>query len=249
VPVAVDDANLTMDPTSAAAAVTANTRAAVITHLHGVMADVQAIRASLPADVVGVENAAQALGAPSVGRLGDLPAFSLGPGKAASAGELGFLVTPDRDRFIAAVRASQHPVRQLLTGIDEPDGEILMIRAASAAALAAIWKLTRWAAQLPQLNEATARLADALADAGVHVLCRSSPGRLPLLVDDHTEAVLHGIVREVSHPCWTVSVSMSGARPDPRLRHGSAGRALDTLRRVRVVAIESDRRVLGSSLP
>jgi dTDP-4-amino-4,6-dideoxygalactose transaminase len=70
-----------------------------------------------------IEDASQALGAARDGRpLGThatATVFSVGPNKVVDAGEGGVLVTDSPVIHRAAVRATQHPVRQLLTGIDE----------------------------------------------------------------------------------------------------------------------------------
>jgi dTDP-4-amino-4,6-dideoxygalactose transaminase len=51
----------------------------------------------------------------------DALTLSFGPGKPIDGGEGGALVTRDRQQLLAAIRLTQHPVRQRLAGITEPD--------------------------------------------------------------------------------------------------------------------------------
>lgn len=80
VPVAADPRTLTLDPAAVAAARTPRTRAVIACHLHGVCADVPAIRRMLP-DVTVIEDVAQALGnrmdGHLAGTLGDMAILSL----------------------------------------------------------------------------------------------------------------------------------------------------------------------------
>ncbi len=93
----VDAATWTLDPASAAAAVTERTRAVVSVHLYGLCADVDALR---ELGIAVVEDAAQAHGAELHGRragsLGDSAAFSFYPTKNLGAfGDAGAVVTAD----------------------------------------------------------------------------------------------------------------------------------------------------------
>ena len=71
-----------------------------------------------------IEDCAQALGTTlngiPVGCLGDLAVFSFGPGKTIDVGEAGMVLTRDHDLMTALVRQVCHPMRQVLTGIDDP---------------------------------------------------------------------------------------------------------------------------------
>jgi dTDP-4-amino-4,6-dideoxygalactose transaminase len=114
-----------IDPRSAGEAVGTHTRAIIATHLFGIPADMASLRDI--ADRHGlalIEDAAQALGAEidnhRVGSLGDAACFSFGLGKVVDAGGGGALVTQHADVFEAAVRAGQHPTRQLREGVAEP---------------------------------------------------------------------------------------------------------------------------------
>jgi dTDP-4-amino-4,6-dideoxygalactose transaminase len=102
----VDPETWTLDPESAAAAVTARTRAVVPVHLYGLCADVDGLR---PLGVKIVEDAAQAHGAEVGGRrpgtLGDAAAYSFYPTKNLGAlGDGGAVVTND-PAVAAAVRS------------------------------------------------------------------------------------------------------------------------------------------------
>ena len=105
VPVMVDvnPATWTMDPSQIEAAITPRTKAVIPVHLHGLMAEMEAIREI--SDMYGlrvIEDAAQAHGADRngqrAGSTGDLAAFSFYPGKNLGAlGEGGAVVTSDEE--------------------------------------------------------------------------------------------------------------------------------------------------------
>jgi perosamine synthetase len=99
-PVFVDvDMNFNIDAAILAAAVTRRTRALIAVHLFGLCADIDEIRAVLPAHVEIVEDAACAAGAKYRGRpagtLGAVAAFSFHPRKSITTGEGGMLTTAD----------------------------------------------------------------------------------------------------------------------------------------------------------
>jgi dTDP-4-amino-4,6-dideoxygalactose transaminase len=116
-------------PSSCASLITSRTVAIVATHLHGVPAPVGELRRL--ADDHGlafIEDCAQSIGATvqgrPVGSFGDAACFSFGAGKAVDAGESGgVVVTRDAPLHFRALRATQHPVRQRLSGLDpSPSG-------------------------------------------------------------------------------------------------------------------------------
>ena len=81
---------MTVDPAAAAKARTSRKRAVIACHLHGVCADIPALRSLLPG--VGIlEDAAQAFGCGLDGRpagsLGDVAVLSLGPGMQVESGD------------------------------------------------------------------------------------------------------------------------------------------------------------------
>lgn len=108
----VDPATWTMDPSLIEAAITPRTKAILPVHLHGLMADMDAIMAiARRHGLVVIEDAAQAHGSEYKGRragsIGDLGCFSFYPGKNLGAyGEGGAVVTnqPGLARQISLLR-------------------------------------------------------------------------------------------------------------------------------------------------
>jgi dTDP-4-amino-4,6-dideoxygalactose transaminase len=108
----VDPVTWTMDPGLIEAAITPRTRAILPVHLHGLMADMDAImEIARRHNLVVIEDAAQAHGAEYKGRragsIGDLGCFSFYPGKNLGAyGEGGAVVSdrPDFARRISMLR-------------------------------------------------------------------------------------------------------------------------------------------------
>ena len=95
----VDPITCNIDPESAAAKLTPRTKAVIPVHLFGLCADMEALRAALPAHVRVIEDAACASGATHhgtpAGNLGDIGCFSFHPRKSVTTGEGGMLVTDD----------------------------------------------------------------------------------------------------------------------------------------------------------
>jgi dTDP-4-amino-4,6-dideoxygalactose transaminase len=119
----IDPSSLTIDPASAVNCISGRSRAVLATHCFGIPADIPRLRMHLePFDIPVVEDCAQALGASidgqPVGSMGTAAAFSLGPGKPVDAGEGGLVVFQEEHHFRSAIRVGQHPVRQLLAGIE-----------------------------------------------------------------------------------------------------------------------------------
>lgn len=119
----VDPVSFNMDPASAAAAISPRTRAIVVVHLHGLPAEMTALREL--ADRHGlalVEDAAQAHGATYEGRaagsLGDLGCFSLNATKNLPTCGEGGLVTTDNPELAQGVAMR----RQFGEDIDERRG-------------------------------------------------------------------------------------------------------------------------------
>ena len=111
VPIFVDirSDSYNIDAKAVAAAITPHTKAIIVVHLFGLTADMDALRAALPAHVRIIEDAACAAGASYRGRpagsLGDLGCFSLHPRKSITCGEGGVVTTSDDD---LAARVDQH---------------------------------------------------------------------------------------------------------------------------------------------
>ena len=95
----VDRRTNNIDPASVAASLTSRTKAVMPVHLFGLCADMDALRAVLPAHVRVVEDAACAAGAEykgvPAGALGDAACFSFHPRKTITTGEGGMLATND----------------------------------------------------------------------------------------------------------------------------------------------------------
>ena len=97
----IDPLSLTLAPASLATALGPCTRAVIVTHLYGKMADVDAVRQALAGrEIAVIEDCARAHGASSRGRragsLGDLATFSFYPTKNLGAlGDGGAIVTDD----------------------------------------------------------------------------------------------------------------------------------------------------------
>ncbi len=105
----VDPVTWTMDPTQLEAAITPRTRAIMPVHLHGRLADMEAITAIARRHGIPViEDAAQAHGAMrgrKAGGLGDIGCFSFYPGKNLGACGEGGAVTTDSAEIAARIRA------------------------------------------------------------------------------------------------------------------------------------------------
>jgi dTDP-4-amino-4,6-dideoxygalactose transaminase len=105
----VDPLTYNLDPADVARRVTARTRAIVPVHLHGLPADMDAVRAlARRHGLAVVEDAAQAHGAiykgRAVGTLGEAAAFSLNSTKNLPAGEGGLFVTSSEELYARAAR-------------------------------------------------------------------------------------------------------------------------------------------------
>jgi perosamine synthetase len=97
-PCDIERSTLGIDPRALEAALTADTLCVVPTHLFGIPSDVDEIRSRVAGRVpFVVENAAQAMGGMlrerPLGTLGDVGFFSLGRGKAITAGDGGVVLT------------------------------------------------------------------------------------------------------------------------------------------------------------
>jgi dTDP-4-amino-4,6-dideoxygalactose transaminase len=138
----IDPETYNMDPARIEAAITPRTRAIVPVHLHGLMAEMDAI--SDIADrhgLIVVEDACQAHGAEYKGRragsLGDLAAFSFYPGKNLGAyGEGGMVVTANADyarklrmlRDWGAERKYHHELKGFNNRLEGIQGAVLRVK-------------------------------------------------------------------------------------------------------------------------
>ncbi len=93
----VDPRTYNLDPNDLAGRLSERTRAVIPVHLFGLCADMDAIRAVLPEDVLVLEDAACAAGATyrgrSAGALGNAGVFSFHPRKSITTGEGGMITT------------------------------------------------------------------------------------------------------------------------------------------------------------
>jgi perosamine synthetase len=95
----VDRRTYNIDPADVARKLTERTKAVIAVHLFGLCADIEGLRAVLPADIPIIEDAACAAGASSAGKsagaLGLAAAFSFHPRKSITTGEGGMVTTND----------------------------------------------------------------------------------------------------------------------------------------------------------
>jgi hypothetical protein len=237
--VTMDPATLTLDPAAAAKARTRRTRAVIACHLHGICADIPALRELLPGVGI-VEDAAQAFGCCldglPAGSLGDVAVFSLGPEKAIDAGEGGVLVCGDTSTYRAAVGLACHPLRQLLAGIPDAEPRALAMRSHPMTAVLALDALAGWSpepagrayARTRQLLAADDRLRP-LGHESRHRLAR---GYVPVLLPDGHDRPGADSLEPPPGLWW----SRSGAQVLPSVRAGDRETAFRLLARVRLAA-------------
>lgn len=117
---AVEPKTLTLSPKNIAYCDEFNIVAVIATHIHGIPADIPAIRRVVGDDVPIIEDCSQALGSSldgkPVGTMGDIAVFSFGPGKNVTAGEGGMVVCRDWELYEQLIREVCHPVRQIIGG-------------------------------------------------------------------------------------------------------------------------------------
>jgi dTDP-4-amino-4,6-dideoxygalactose transaminase len=169
----IDPRTYTLDPAALSAAISDRTRAVVVTHLYGLPADMDGLRAvaarhGLPL----VEDACQAIGSTFGGRragaLGDVGCFSFFPTKnLGGAGDGGAITTGDAQRAAALRRLRSHGAREkyvheavgLNSRLDEIQAAILRVKLrhldASIGARRAL--ASRYDAGLAALGEALPR--------------------------------------------------------------------------------------------
>ena len=236
VAVAVDPETLTLDPVAAAKARTRRTRAVIACHLHGICADVPALRALLPGVGI-VEDAAQAFGCAldgePAGSLGDVGVLSVGPGKHIDAGEGGVLICGDDATYQAAVGIACHPLRHLIAGGPGADPGSLSLRPHPMTAVLALHALGEWSAEPAGASRTATREALA-AECGVRILGdlsrhASSCAYVPVLVDAPDQEPPPGV--------WWFH---SGAQVLPCVPDDGREAAVRLLARVRLAALAAD---------
>ena len=159
--------SILIDPSAVQALVSTRTTAVIATHPAGLPANAVALHALCEHHGIAfIEDASQALGAHTndrpVGGIGTAGVFSLGAGKLPDAGEGAVLVTNNTDLYLHAVRATQHPIRQLRTGIPHPDMIALAARIHPLAAIMAIHALARLETELEQRRLAASSLIESV---------------------------------------------------------------------------------------
>lgn len=200
VPVAVDEETLTMAPQAAALARTDQTHALIACHLHGICADIPALRESVPGIPI-VEDVAQAfdcrLDSSLAGTLGDFAVLSLGPGKQIDAGEGGILLCDNASQHERAAAKACHPLRRLLAGLSDSDPAALSVRPHPVSAILALHGLENWSAQ--QARAAQTEILHRLeADDRVRPLGKSSrhtatTGYVPVLAESSASSPPPGV--------------------------------------------------------
>jgi perosamine synthetase len=156
----VDRVTFNLTPEAVAHRVTPRTKAVIVVHLFGLCADVEALRAVLPAGVKIVEDAACAAGGAfgdrPAGGLGDIGVFSFHPRKSVTTGEGGMVTTAD-DVLAARVRVLRNhgasvsdeerhlgPQPYLLPDFDELGFNYRMTDLQGAVGLVQLGKLDRF---------------------------------------------------------------------------------------------------------
>ena len=242
----IDVSTLNTDVTRVASYRTSRTRAVVVTHLHGVATDVAELRRNIGADLPIIEDAAQALGttlgANQVGTMGDYAVFSMGPGKVASAGELGIVVcaTPELTRRVIAL--SQHPLRQLLSGIRGPDASNLASRVSGFTAIVGAFQLAQWRNSVPELHRWASDLRNLLEFHGATLVGASAqPGSVVALAPMNSSYFREDVARDHRNAgrgelIW----SSSGAALDSLLEPSDVALYSSTLLRLRIVRAPSN---------
>ena len=114
IPVLVDiDDTLTLDPTAVEKAITAKTKAIMVVHMCGSMADLNALQTICKKhDLLLIEDACQAIGATyngnPLGSIGDLGCFSFDFVKTITCGEGGAVITNNKNYYLNADHFSDH---------------------------------------------------------------------------------------------------------------------------------------------
>ncbi len=186
----IDPRTFNIDPALVEGLVTERTAAIMPVHMHGVVADMPALRAIAERHKLAiVEDAAQAHGSTldgvRAGTLGASAGFSLNGAKNLSAGEGGLFVTDDADVFTAARRLA-------IFGEDTPRPQRGEVRAFWSRGIGWNYRIHEITAalaraQLKRLDgyNATARRNAEILDAGLGQL----PGIEPPYVPDNVESV------------------------------------------------------------
>ncbi len=147
VTVNVDAATMTIDAQSVRDHLDQGVGAIVACHLHGVPADIPALRGVVGDSVPIIEDCAQALGSSIDGQLvgthGDFGIFSFA-NKAINAGEAAMVTSSNVELHDRLLELTAHPVRQTLEGIASPNLATFSVRVAPACAMQLAVALGSW---------------------------------------------------------------------------------------------------------
>ena len=231
----MDPQTITLDPDAAARARTTRTRAVIACHLHGICADIPALRRQLP-DIGICEDASQAFGAfldgRRAGRFAEVAVISLGPGKHIDAGEGGILLCRTAILHKRAITVACHPLRNLLAGTTGADPRALAMRPHPMAAVLALHQLAAWSPNPARAAHAATltRLAANPRIAILGDLTRHGTAKpyVPVLVRSDDDPPPPGIT-------WVMSGAQVLAGHTDRTRR--TARAL--LRRVRIATLRA----------
>ena len=203
----VDWQTMNIDTDKIESSITERTRAIIVSHLHGLPADMERVKAIAAAHALTVvEDAGHALGALFKGRrtgtLGDCAAFSLTEGRTLCAGVGGVFVTDDHAILRRAKRlwATEHlssdisaPVASIPSE-QPPDGAEALYRTNDITAALALAQLARLDLYLEWQKRNASVLQTRLAGVP-HLVC-------PLEPDGHEHSWNHYILRLDDDVAW-----------------------------------------------
>jgi len=119
--VPVDKETLTIDPEALKAIELEKVSAVIVSHIHGVVGDVEKIRKVVGTDMPIIEDCAQSLfsmlDGKCAGTFGDAAVFSFGPNKTIDIGEGGMVLTKDFELYEKVLRETAHAERQQISGV------------------------------------------------------------------------------------------------------------------------------------
>lgn len=189
--------DLTMDPASVSSLVTGRTAAVIPVHLYGRVADIRAI-SEAAGDVHIIEDAAQSLGSTTKGRhtgtLAGVGCYSLYPGKVATAGEGGVVVTDDGATHESLLAIRNHGN----TGSEFERFGVNLRMPEVSAAIGAV-QVDKLPAFLDTRHRNAALLSDLLEDTGL-ALPAAGKGERPnwglyTIMSDRRDALLDSLAR------------------------------------------------------
>jgi dTDP-4-amino-4,6-dideoxygalactose transaminase len=199
----VSETRFTLHPQTLAKRITKKTKAVIVTHLHGVAADMEAINRVAGGAIAVLEDCAQAFGCECMGKptgtFSDISVFSFGPNKTIDIGEGGMLCARDWDLFERAIRVCAHPTRQVAEGVVRPCFDALSVRPHPLAAALLAARLGRWdGAAAIEAHEALAaglREIDGIRVIGDGLPLKNSAPYVPVWARDADRILRRGDLR------------------------------------------------------